>query len=314
MLFACWHAACSQHLHLIHNNDEETVRAGSGRMNAVMQSPESESPGWQAELRLAIERRGDRSVLSQRSHVGPLRIQRPFYPEGAVPHLYLLHPPGGVVGGDQLSIQVVVREKAHALLTTPAANKFYRCEQKQALMRQHIQVHRDACCEWLPQETIVYEGARAESVTRVDLEQGSRFIGWEMTCLGRPAANESFARGYLRQRFELWREGKPLWLERARYEGGSPALNAAWGLADFPLSATMIVTGYGNSFTREECAALELKSTEERLSITQMDDLLVCRYLGQQAQQARRRLAAVWSKVRPLVMQRAACEPRVWNT
>lgn len=275
----------------------------------------SDSSSWQAELNLAIERRGDRSVLARRSHYGPLGIQRAFYPEGAVPHLYLLHPPGGVVGGDQLRVNVTVAPQAHALVTTPAAGKFYRCAGRRAGMVQQLDLQAGAALEWLPQETIIYAGAEADTTTRVNLAAASRFIGWEMICLGRPAAQERFVQGRFRQRFELWREGKPLWLERAHYAGNDAALTARWGLAGFPVAASLVLVGELGSLSREQYSDLELHQPDEALAITRLDDdVLVCRYLGQQAQQARQRLAAVWRRFRPVVMQREACEPRVWNT
>lgn len=278
------------------------------------ESAEQLDGGWQAELYLQIAARGeDRSVLARRSHSGPLGIQRAFYPEGGVPHLYLLHPPGGVVGGDQLRIEVEVERGAHALITTPAAGKFYRCEGRQALMSQQLVVQEDACLEWLPQETIIYEGADAQSHTRVELSHSSRFIGWEMLCLGRPAAKEGFERGQLRQRLEVWREGRPLWLERACFEGGSEALAAPWGLAGYPLSATLVAVGCPPGLAADIREQLPC-TDEERLSVTQMNDVLVCRYLGWQAQHARQRLAAVWALLRPQLAGRPACEPRVWHT
>ena len=82
--------------------------------------------GWVARLALRFEQRAGRTVLAHRSHEGPLAVQKPFYPEGDVCHVYLLHPPGGVVGGDRLTIEIEVASDAHAVITTPAAGKFYR--------------------------------------------------------------------------------------------------------------------------------------------------------------------------------------------
>ncbi len=89
-------------------------------------------------------------------------VQRPFYPEGGTCHVYLLHPPGGVVGGDQLELQVQSEPGSHALITTPAATKFYRAgPHPHSLLQQNLQV-RDATLEWLPQETIVFDGAEGK--------------------------------------------------------------------------------------------------------------------------------------------------------
>lgn len=271
--------------------------------------------GWQAELRLRFANRSGRTVLAGRSQYGPLSVQRAFYPEGGVPHLYLLHPPGGVVGGDSLKIEATVDAGAHALITTPAAGKFYRCDGRQGVLQQQLRLEQGACLEWLPQETIVYEGAQADSLTRVELATDSRFIGWEMVCLGRPAAGEGFGNGSLRQRLEIWREGRPVFLERARFQGGGQTLTARWGMAGLPLAATLVAVGVADLLESAGLRELSFLHPDEQLSVTALDeDVLVCRYLGRQAQRARQRLATVWARIRPQIMQRPACEPRVWNT
>jgi len=199
--------------------------------------------GWRASLQLGFERRGTRSVLAHRQHYGPLGVQRAFYPEDDWPHVYILHPPGGVVGGDVLNIEVTLQAGAQALVTSPAAAKFYRSAGEQAQLQQHLKCHGDAMLEWLPQETIYYSAAEVDSRTRIDLDADSRFIGWDMFCLGRPAAGESFAQGHISQRFEIWREGIPLWLEQAAFAGEGEMLNARWGMAGRALAATLVAVG-----------------------------------------------------------------------
>src|SRR5205823_4869319 len=116
-----------------------------------------------------------------------------------------LHPPGGLVGGDELTIDVEVGAGAHALVTTPAASKVYRTSGPTARQTQRLRVADGATLEWLPQEAIVYDGARAELQTRVDLERGGRFIGIDAVCFGLPAGRAPFERGSCRQAFELYR-------------------------------------------------------------------------------------------------------------
>src|SRR5262245_14402851 len=125
-------------------------------MNALIEA----SAGWLASLDLEFARSGSRTVLARRSHVGPLIVQRPFYPEGDVCHVYLVHPPGGVVGGDTLELRARVHDGAHALITTPAATKFYRSEGRMARQVQDIALDA-AIFEWLPQETILFADAHA---------------------------------------------------------------------------------------------------------------------------------------------------------
>lgn len=289
-------------------------------VRAVLLEPQAmTTPGWRGELQLTLARPDSRptarTVVAARRHLGPLNIQRAFYPEAEVAHIYVLHPPGGVVGGDELYIDVEVQAGAHALLTTPASGKLYRSDGRQACLQQVLRVEADASLEWLPQETIVYAGARARMTTRVELQAGGRFIGWEMLCLGRPACAETFARGQLLQRFELWREGAPLWLERSRFEGGAATLNATWGLQARPLAATLVATVCDKTLVERIRAAIALQpDADESFAVTQLDEVLVCRYLGTQAQRARTCLGAAWAEIRRSLLGREPCAPRVWNT
>jgi len=147
----------------------------------------AQTTGWQACLELGFEKRGLRTVAAQRRHYGPLAVQRPFYPEGDVCHLYLLHPPGGVVGGDTLDIRVRAGTGARALVTTPGATKFYRSAGATAAVTQTLQVDAGAVLEWLPQEAILFQGAVARQQTCIELAAGACFAGWDILCLGRPA-------------------------------------------------------------------------------------------------------------------------------
>ena len=268
---------------------------------------------WRAGLDLVFEARAGRAVLARRAHHGPLRVQRPFYPEGDdLCHVYLLHPPGGVVGGDELLIDVELRANANALLTTPAAGKFYRSGGAVARQRQTLRVAAGAALEWLPQESIVYDGARAELSTRVELAREARFIGWEILCLGRPGSGEVFRRGGLCQRFELWREGVPLYIERARYEENAAVLDAPWGLAGRSVSGTLLcVTEAGEGI---ESVRAAVRPAAGLFGVTQIDGVLVCRYLGDHAEEARQCFETAWSVLRPGYLRRPACAPRIWAT
>ncbi len=269
---------------------------------------------WEARISLGFRLDAGRSMLSERSHQGPLRIQRPFYPEGpGVCHVYLLHPPGGVVCSDRLDIHIHVDERAHGLLTTPGAGKFYRSTARRcARQHQHLRLERSASLEWLPQENIFYEGTRCELLTRVDLQRGSRFIGWEINCLGRPASGETFRKGRLRQRFELWRDGTPLWLERNLFDE-SAVLNAAWGLQGQPVAATLVCTPADRPLVDSVRNGIHA-GADGLFAATLADDVLVCRYLGRNGQAARACLTAAWQCLRPAVLGRPASPPRIWNT
>lgn len=272
----------------------------------------SQDTHWRAHLNLVFSGREDRTFIARRAHYGPLVIQKPFYPEGDVCHVYLLHPPGGVVGGDQLSLDVGVNRSGHALVTTPAAGKFYRSDGRRAAMHQTLKVEANSTLEWLPQETILFSASRLDMKTLVHLESGASFIGWEIICLGRPASAECFDDGDVRQAFEIWRDGKPLILERARLVGGDEVLGAAWGLQNYTVTATLLavnVTADMLNNVREQAPQLD-----GLFSATLINDVLVCRVLSHQAEAARHAFIHVWKLLRPQLLNRKACEPRIWST
>jgi urease accessory protein len=284
-------------------------------MNAPgMASAAAANEGWPAWLDLVFRRLCGRTVPVRRESRGPLRIQRPFYPEGEVCHLYLLHPPGGIVGGDRLTITARVEAEARALLTTPAAGKFYRSGGRLAAQHQHLHVADGGALEWLPQETIVFDGADARSVTRVELEEGARFIGWEMLCLGRPAAGERYDGGVFDQAVQVFRAGRPLLLERNLYEGGGEILRAPWGLDDHPLTASLICTPCDTSDLAAARAAMMPAAGDERIAVTLVDGLLVARFIGRRMERARDHFIRLWETLRPRCLGIDACQPRIWNT
>ncbi len=272
--------------------------------------------GWQASLILAFQRRAARTFLEHCAHQGPLQVQRPFYPEGdAVCHIALLHPPGGVVGGDELHIQAQLAPGAQALLTTPAAGKFYRSAGPVARQIQQLSVDAGATLEWLPQESIIYAGARLDTLTRIELHGDARCIAWEIVCLGRPAAGETFTSGQYRQGFELWREGEPLYLEHGRYAGGDAVLTAPWGLQSQPVTATLLATGVpADRVTELRTAVTGATAATEQCTVTRLDGVLLCRYLGPSANRARQLFTLAWSLLRPVVLNRPPCPSRFWMT
>src|SRR5471030_2213069 len=200
----------------------------------------TEAP-WQARLALEYGLRGRRTVLAGRAHSGPLLVQKPLYPEGdAVCHNIIVHPPGGIAGGDALELGVRLREDTAALLTTPGAGKWYRSMGPKASLVQNFDIGHGAVLEWLPQPAIVFNAARAETKTEVRLHEKALYMGWDMTCIGRTASGERFNSGELRQRTEVWQQGRRLWCEYARLAGGDPMLASKAGLAGCTVSATQI--------------------------------------------------------------------------
>ena len=285
-------------------------------MNAP-ETAKARQQGWQASLNITLERRGLKTVMSELHHFGPLRVQRPFYPEGLTSHIYLLHPPGGVVGGDGLNIRIHAREKAHGLFTTPGATKFYRSAGATAVAVQQLRVSAGSALEWFPQENIVFPGARVKMNTRVDIEPGAVFMGWEISCLGRPVNSDYFRHGEVDACFSVYRDDRPFLIERLRVIRPEH-LNATSGLRNYPMQGLFVATGADD--TSLDDARLLLEQAQAALpaalpaGITLLDDMLVLRVLGDSTEKIQSLMIPVWQMLRRHVLKKEAVIPRIWNT
>ena len=278
----------------------------------------SPAPAWHAALHLAFARTGERTVLRDNRHHGPLRVQKALYPEGeGVCQAIVLHPPSGIAGGDHLLISATVGAGAHAQLTTPGAGKWYRSGGPEASQRLELTVEEGAALEWLPQETIVFDGARARMETRVRLAADSRFIGWDILCLGRAAAGERFEHGRFDLLCRVERGGAPIWLERGGFDGADPMLASPAGWAGHGVGGTLLCAF--PDLPRQAAGLLEaLRAIAPGVGashgITALPGVLVARYLGDNSEAARLWFARLWQTLRPACCGRPAVPPRIWNT
>ena len=271
--------------------------------------------GWEATLELAFQRRGERSVLARRSSFGPLAVQKALYPEGdLVCHTILLHPPGGIAGGDRLEISVVAETGAHALLTTPGATKWYRSAGAQALQRVGISVERNAVCEWMPQENIYFDSAHAKNALTVELREGAVFCGWDVMCLGRTASGERFRAGRIRQHVRVTRGAKPLFEELGTLEGGSALLDSPIGMAGYPVCATFIMAGVAADRDALDFCRTIAPAGDSKWGISVMGEVMVARCLARTAETAREYFLTMWAHLRPRYAQVPARVPRIWAT
>lgn len=281
---------------------------------ALVAVPPQTSAGWEAQLTLRYARRERRTVLVERRHRGPLRVQKALYPEGEeVCQTLVVHPPGGIVGGDALAIDLHGGASTHIQLTTPGAAKWYRTTGATARATTAIRAAEDCIVEWLPQESIVFDGARASMTTRVALARGAVFAGWDIVSLGRTAAGERFTSGRLHQTWELTREDRLVWCERAVLDGGSRALRSGAILGSAPVFGTMIVTGHAMSDALR-AACRDVVATEGKCAVTRMPEVCVARYCGASPIAARTYFATLWRLLRPAMIGREFVPPRIWAT
>ena len=270
-----------------------------------MRIAEPIAASWKAELSLPFSASSGKTSLSERRHDGPLVVQKPLYPEGdAVCHAIVVHPPGGIAGGDELVLSVKAESGASALLTTPGAGKWYRSSG--AWARQQLRFEVAGTLEWLPQETIFFDGALAELDSEVRLAADARYLGWEILCLGRTGSGERFGKGRIQLNNALYRGGRLLWLERGRLEGGGALLGSPVGLQGQPVCATLVAAGA--RFDAAACRRIE------GIAVTELPGVLLARYLGASTETARQLFVRLWSILRPALCGRAAAPPRIWST
>lgn len=270
---------------------------------------------WPARLDVQLCHSQGRTKLGHLAHFGPLRIQRPFYPESdGTAHLYILHPPGGIAGGDSLSTTVEAGKDTRSLFTTPAATKFYRSLGPRAQAEQHLCVRAGAMLEWLPQEAIAFSGSQASLKTVVHLEEGAQFLGWEILCLGRPAAGDDFERGRVSTRFEVHRGRRPLFVDHLVVGEESHTRGAVWGLRGHSVTATMLLTTVDDSLVSLVRHSLEMSEHPSgAVGCTALSGLTVIRYVGSSVPQCWMLFGRIWEAVRPVLTGRPAIMPRIWS-
>jgi urease accessory protein len=275
--------------------------------------------GWHGHLSLHYRRDGGRTVAHDR-HTGPLRVLRALHPEGpACCHHVLVHPPGGIVGGDVLDVDVRVGAGAHALITTPGATRFYRSAGAAAAQEATLHVEAGGRLEWLPLETIAYRGCLARNAVRLALEPGAESIGWDLLALGLPASAEPFEAG----RFEQHLEWPGVWLERGTVDAADAALlDGPVGLAGHRVLATAWFAAGGRLDEARRAAllgaaraALDGHASALPAGATSPDArVVVARLLGARVEPVMAALAAVRAAWREAAWGLAANPPRVWRT
>ncbi len=269
---------------------------------------------WHASLQLAFEQRNGRTLLVERTHSGPLRVQRPFYPESErICHVYILHPPGGIVSGDGLAVSIRLKPGSWSLMTSPGAAKFYKNKRKTARQDVVIQVEVDAIAEWLPQETILYNDAHADSRLRVNLTANGQFIGWDITCMGLPARDKPLKKCNVKNRLEIFRDDRPLLIERSRYVTNHPIFKADWGLRGHTISGIFVCSQSDAALIGKIRDNVNV-SKDALFSVSELQGVIICRYLGSQIEEAKSAFKLTWKLLRSALYSSEAVEPRIWNT
>ena len=273
---------------------------------------------WNATLALDYTRHAEKTVAHFR-HNGPLRILQSLYPEGdAICHNIIVHPPGGLVGGDTLDLKFTAGAQAHGLITTPGATRFYRSTGESALQRTELLLEAGARMEWLPLEAICYSGCLGENRLTMRLAPGAELIGWDVTAFGLPAANQPFAQGSFCQHIEV----PGVWLERARIAASDTLLlNSPLGLAGHRCMASLFfVAGSKLERNRRQQAldvarqVIEAHPLCATAGATSPDGpVVVVRVLAPLVEPAMTLIRQVWQVWRGHFWQLPVSIPRIWS-
>lgn len=273
--------------------------------------------GWQARLDLDYAYRGNKTRLINKRQSGPLTVQRSFYPEGSVCHNYILHPPGGVVGGDSLHINVKAEPGAHSVLTTPGATKFYRSRAGHiGRQTQTISVAGDAIVEWLPQHNIFFPGANVALCTTIDITPGGKYIGWEMHCFGLPSNDEVFSHGTVRSKTAVTVDGQLRLVEHLN-SNANETLNAATGLRGMSIHGSMIAAPCNDAHrdVLEQILQSQVgKAYPHAIGLTLVDEVLIVRATGDQTETMQVLFTHLWTELRAQWLEQGPCLPRIWAT
>ena len=280
-----------------------------------------------------------RTRLLRSRSTAPFKVQRSFYPEASgICHTVALHTAGGIVGGDRLSQHLHLEPDTQVMLSTPAAAKVYGSRDRsrrspdgiEARQEVSIRMESGAYLEWLPQETIVFDGAVFRQDLRVDLAAGATWCGWDIVRFGRTARGEGFARGTWRSRTEIWREGLPLWIDRQvldRAATPSPAnpsdadtWNSYHGLNAMPVVGTLIWIGVPiDPDSRADLIEAARSAWREidpgdgsEAGVSTTIDGIVCRYRGRSTSKVRHWFTSVWHLLRTNQRGQTAHYPRIW--
>ena len=291
-------------------------------MNQLVASvPELNTQYWFAKLELGFKQDEKRTILAHRKHHGPVRVQKMLWPEKTgVCHAIIVHPPAGIAGGDHLTFNMHIDTHAHALVTTPGAGKWYKTNLKKAHQYIDIQVQDQAVFEWLPQETMLFNGALAHSETNIELAETASFIGWDMLVLGRQAREEKFTQGLYHNQFKLYRNNTLLVADTLRFEGNDRFLTSCLGMNNHAVMASFWAVA---PTEMRDLQVLEqqldvirdlIMRMDVSVTLTLLDDVICARYLGDDVRACHDALAAIRARLRRFWFDLDEEFPRIWRT
>lgn len=262
---------------------------------------------------IGFARRDGATRLSHLFQRAPCRVLTPSVEAGDPPQAVLITTSGGLADGDAISLSLMVERDAAATITTQAAEKVYRArDQAPARVRVHADVAEGACLEWLPQETILFDGARCDRRTVADVASGGRLLACEMVVFGRLASGERFTKGFLHDGWDIKRSGRLIWRDALRLDDGMvAAMASAAGFHSAHAIASAVYVGDDAADHLSAARAL-IGEDEARGGVTLVNGVLLARWLGE-ATAVRAALSHYLGNIRQTVAGYPARLPRLWQ-
>ncbi len=271
---------------------------------------------WLGNLKLVYAYNRGQTKLASAYSQAPLKIQRPFYPEGnTICHSVILHTAGGIVGGDRLCQDIHLQPQTQALITTPAASKIYRSNGQSGRQKIIIRIGDRGYLEYLPQETIVFNGAIFRQNLHIELGRQATWLAWEIIRFGRSARGEIFNQGEWRAYTEVWQQGKPLWIDRQWLPGNEELFFSLNGLAGKPVVGTLSWIGkpVTSTLVQEVRNLWQPQKDSSEMGVTQLLQGLLCRYRGDSITEVKNWFIPVWQLLRQAEGKYSGIKPRVWQ-
>lgn len=271
----------------------------------------SSKSSWIAELDLVFNNNTNKTFVESQKHIGPLTIQKPFYPADNSCHVYILHPPGGVATNDNLNISVKTNNNAQVLLTGNGATKFYNSANHISYFEQNFIVKDNSCLEYLPLENIFFNGANVEINTSYKLYDTASMAHWEIFCLGREVSNERFEKGSIQNKIQITVNDKLIIFDNSIINKNY--IDSISGLRGYNYFGTFIIS----NATKDIIADIKNMVDDESdyiCGITNIENILIVRCLANKQRIIMSLFISIWKTMRPLVFNKNAVLPRIWAT
>ena len=271
---------------------------------------------WHGVVKITYQKRNHQTQPIAPYAQAPYKLQRPFYPQGQQTcYSTILHTAGGIVGGDKLSQSIQLQPETHAVITTAAASKVYRSRELTASQTVNLMVGEDACLDYLPRETIVFNGAQYQQQLRVNLASTATFFNWEIVRFGRSARGEQFLQGNWRSRTEVWQNERLLWVDCPWLPGKKTILGSPHGLGGYPLVGTLVWFGkpVPSQIIGEVRNLWDKSETTGEAGTTALMSGLLCRYRGNSRAEVINWFTNIWRLMRQFDGKEQPVTPRVWQ-